>query len=60
MKKEKTEKVEPKMVSVDMKKPAFTKQPTLSVSVKPKDTATLIANIEGVPRPTGMCSGFHS
>ena len=38
---------------IGYKKPFFTKIPTLTVSVKPKDTATLIANIDGVPRPNG-------
>lgn len=47
-------KAEPSKVEVALKKPSFTKQPTLVVSVEPKQTATLLANIDGVPRPSGI------
>lgn len=50
------EEVESTVAEAGLKKPTFTKQPTTVLTVKTQDTATLIANIDGVPRPKGQSS----
>lgn len=55
---------QPSEEKLEYKKPYFTKIPTLTLPVKPKETATLIANIDGTPRPKGKliiisCTSEH-
>jgi len=45
-------------IQVELVAPHFTKEPTKSATVKLGETTTLLANIAGVPRPTGRCSGY--
>lgn len=45
--------VKPSTVEAELRKPSFTKQPTTVLTVKQYETATLLANIDGAPRPNG-------
>ena len=47
------EEVQPTVESAELQQPYFTKELSRSIIVKPNDTATLLANIAGVPRPEG-------
>ena len=54
------EEVQPTVESAELQQPYFTKELSRSIIVKPNDTATLLANIAGVPRPEGRRVFFFS